>query len=230
MQQIRYRRWQWLLVLAGLWIGMASCPAAERAQDFQNWDVVTLTVPLEPQKKLLGYMEVQPRVGQDFSAILVRPAIGYQVHPRVSVWQGYAWTPVFVPAYRNENRLFQQVVMNHELKKLKVINRTRLEQRFIQDTRETSVRGRHMVRLMLPLDKGQRWSAVLQEELFINFNSVDNGPQAGFDQNRAFAGIHRMLGNHANAELGYMNGYLNQETIPDRVVHALVFTLNVQIK
>lgn len=201
-------------------------------QDFQNWDMVTLTAPLSPNKKVLGYLEFQPRVGSlqddpEVTTTLIRPAIGYQVNKHLSLWQGYGWTPTYQPDFRNEHRIFQQGILTHEIKKLKLTNRTRLEERFIENAGGTAVRARHQLRLSYPLGKSRKWSLVAYDELFVNLNTVDRGPRGGFDQNRVFAGLNRTLGKRANMEAGYLNNYLRRHQAPDRMNHVLLLTLNL---
>lgn len=204
--------------------------------DLQSWNQITFTTPLSPNKKVLGYMEVQPRVsllGPDkpgpVAVLIVRPAVGYQLTQSLSVWQGYAWVPSFEDGMVNENRLWQQVLWNSKIKNLDVINRTRLEQRFIDGAGGTSVRARHMLRGVYPLGKSKKWSAVAYDELFINLNSTPAGPEGGFDQNRTFVGINRKLNEYVNMEAGYMANLIDFRGLV-RLNHIILFTLNFRAK
>lgn len=201
--------------------------------DLQNWNTVTLTSPLSPDDKVLGYLEVQPRLGNDMhdlTALIIRPALGYQVHKNVSLWQGYAWNPTNFPQFRDEHRIYQQMTVDNTFKRFRLINRTRLEERFIEDTDGTSVRGRHMVRVQIPFGKNKKWAWVVSDEFFVNFNSVAHGPRQGFDQNRVFAGINRTFNKHANAEVGYLGNHVNRRNAPDRWNHVIVATINLRVK
>lgn len=208
-------------------------------QDFQNWDVVTLTLPVTPGKKVLWYGEVQPRIGNlddrgtsnDFSQLILRTALGYQLTRKVSVWQGYAWVPTFEPVNLNEHRIFQQLTINGKLRRLDVSNRTRLEQRWIENTGQTSIRFRHMARGMLPLDRQRKWALVLYDEFFVTLKGVPNGPAAGFDQNRLFVGVNRKLNEVVNAEAGYLNQFVNsRDPVANRMNHVLLLTVNFQVR
>lgn len=208
-------------------------------QDLQTWNTVTLRAGFGPGKRILGYLEAQPRIGNldssgtkkdDFSQLILRPAVGYQINPHVSVWQGYAWIPTFQPRSRIENRIFQQLQLEGHLKKLRLTNRSRLEQRWIEGTDHTAVRFRNMTRAAYPLGKSQHWSLVGSDEFFVNLNTVENGPQGGFDQNRIFVGMNRKLNQHLNAEAGYLNDLVHHKgPTPERMNHIIVFTLNVTI-
>lgn len=204
--------------------------------DLQNWDMVTLTVPVSPNKKVLLYTEAQVRVGNlqedggknDFSQLLLRPALGYRLNRHVSVWQGYAWTPIFASKNRNENRIFQQLLVEGRLARLRWGSRTRLEERWIENTNsETAVRLRTLLKGVYPLGKSEKWFLSAFDEFFVNLRGVPNGPQAGIDQNRAFIGLQRSLGKRASLEAGYMNQYVKtREPVPDRMNHIILINLN----
>lgn len=205
-------------------------------QDFQNWDVVTLTLPVTPNKKVLWYGEVQPRVGtiqsegatRTYAQLILRTAAGYRLTKKVSIWQGYAWAPIFSPRNINEHRIFQQLSVNGKLGKVILENRTRFEQRWIENTGgNVSLRLRHRALGLYPLDKEEKWFLSVSDEAFVNFNNVPNGPSAGFEQNRLFVGVRRKLTSYANAELGYLNQYVNsREILPDRMNHAIMLSVN----
>ncbi len=229
-----------LVILAALgWPNLAVADEALR-NDLQQWDVVTLTLPVSPGKRALWYGEVQPRVGNlqdrgssgDFTQLILRTAVGWQLSNRVSVWQGYAWTPVFEPINVNEHRIYQQLNIQGTIRRLQLTNRTRLEERWIENNDgKVSIRLRHLVRGMVPLDAKQRWFIVLSEEAFVTLKGVSNGPAAGFDQNRLFVGINRKLSEAVNAELGYMNQWINtRDPVSDRMNHAILLGLNVQFR
>lgn len=201
--------------------------------ELQNWDMVTLRV--DAPRRLSLYGEAQSRTGlqkgEGMDRLLLRGAVGYRVTPWLSVWQGYGWTPSFRPQFNNENRLFQQLLLENHIKKLAVVNRSRLEERFIENAGATAVRFRHMLRLAYPLDKAQKWSAVTYDEFFVNLNRTPSGPQGGFDQNRLFVGLNRKLNKQVNAEAGYMMNYVNRHGgTPDKVNHIILLALNFVVK
>lgn len=217
------------------------CPAISEANseitnDLQQWDIVTLRADL-PHKVLL-YAEVQPRMGDGISHLdrfLIRPAIGYQLTPKLSVWQGYAWTPTFLSNkneghFNSEQRLFQQLLREDKLNKLSLTNRTRLEERFINGSSSMSVRVRHMLRLSYPICKSEKWSLVGYEELFWNLSNAVGGPQAGFDQSRTFVGLNRKISKHLSIEAGYMANYVNRyNSMPDKLNHIVLLGINMRI-
>jgi hypothetical protein len=193
-----------LLVL--LLVITTAAPAAATDDDGQGWFLFTLQGPLPAGFRL--FLEAQPRVGGDgMRQLLLRPAIGYPVTRRWSLWQGYAWTPTFEP-FNGEHRSWQQSLLQFPLGPIRVVNRTRLEQRFIDGAGGVSLRARHMLRLVLPLDRRERWSLALYDEPFFTLNETGGGPATGFNQNRAYLGLARRLGENVSVELAYMAQYL----------------------
>lgn len=190
----------------------ACFPVAANAQDAdsQLWALLTLNKRFNNGLRL--YMEAQPRLGSNYSHIsqlLIRPAIGYQVSPKLSLWLGYGYTPAFTPKFTNEHRIFQQVLIEDKFPGLNMSNRTRLEERSIAGAGGTSLRLRHQLRISKPLDARRRWAIVGFDEIFINLNDTPSGPESGFDQNRAYIGVAHQVNPTLRLELGYQASSLN---------------------
>jgi hypothetical protein len=207
--------------------------------DFQNWDSVALTLPISTNNKTLLYLEIQPRIGNlddlgsnnDFAQLILRSAAGYKLNSNVSVWQGYAWIPTFEPLRFNENRIFQQLLIENKHNRLNLTNRTRLEERWIEGTNGTTVRFRHQLKTSYPISKDSKWSLAGHDELFFTLKGVSNGPASGFDQNRAFLGVGRKLSEQVKTEIGYLNDYVNRrDPVADRMFHVIMLSLNIKIQ
>ena len=195
------------------------------SQDFQLWSPVYLTV--SHGKKIQGWYEVQPRFGGNVSQVnqlLLRTALGYKLTQDWSVWQGYAWTPAFVPVFTNENRIYQQLLYIRKFPRVGIVSRNRLEQRWIENVPGTAVRLRMLLRGQIPFDEAQVWSIVVQDEFFVNFNSPPNGPAAGFDQNRLFVGFNRKVNEHLLVDTGYQIQTINtrEPGFIDNINHILL--------
>lgn len=189
---------------------LVAAPAAAADTDNQAWGLFTLQAPLG--KRWLGYMELQPRFSEDLGGaerLLVRPAIGYRLSRNVSLWQGYAFVPQFRPTSSHEHRPFQQLLVDTRVGKAQLTNRTRLEERVLPGADGTSLRFRQMLRFAHPISKDRRWSVVGYDEFFFNLNSVGDGPQSGFDQNRLYLGIARQVNPKTRVELGYIWTYID---------------------
>lgn len=202
--------------------------SAQDRDDVQQWTLLTLSAKLP--HRLRGYFEVQPRISNDISRmgrLLIRPALGYQLDAKTSVWLGYAWTPAFSPTYNNEHRIFQQLLITDKARRLEISNRTRLEERFINGAGDTAVRLRHFLRLAHPLEASGRWFAATYDEIFFNLNSTPRGPSSGLDQNRLYFGLGRTLAPGLKGELGYIfNTVSPPRGASDTVNHVILVTLN----
>ena len=180
--------------------------------DFQLWSPVYLTYNYSD--KIQGWYEVQPRFGDNVSQVnqlLLRTALGYRVTKFWSLWQGYAWTPSFVPRFISENRIYQQLLYLREFPTFKVMSRTRFEQRWIQNVPGTALRFRELLRGRFPLDHERIWGIIVQDEIFFNFNSPTNGPDAGLDQNRFFLGLNKRINQHVHVDGGYQLQTINTD-------------------
>jgi hypothetical protein len=219
-------RLQCLLIGVAVWSLVAGAGsevfASENTQqDFRLWAPVYLTVPLSTS--FLGYAEVNPRFGDDVSQLdqlILRTAVGYKLNDRWSVWQGYAWNTVYYkandqPDFNGEQRIYQQLSYKDKLPFLetfpfvKLLSRSRLEERWIDHVSDTAFRARTMLRVDVPLPMIPSWSFVTYDEIFVNLNGVSGGPEAGFDQNRFFIGFNREFIKQFNVDLGYQMQIIN---------------------
>lgn len=157
-------------------------------------------------------------------ANIIRPGFGYQLTRAFTVHVGYAWIPTVVDdgPDQHEQRIWQQAIWTQKLNEsLTVSFRARLEQRFGPDGGELGHRVRIFARAQwspradLPL-----MLAVWDEGLY-QLDDTDGGPQAGFDQNRAFAGVGFSVPAGPRFEVGYLNVFLSREP-DDHLNHALM--------
>lgn len=192
------------------WVGLiATLIAFEAVAVEQRGEAWILAVAQGRASSLVRwYAEVQPRTA--FNAgesvrLLVRPAVGFQLTPQVSLWAGYGWTPVLVPTFVNEHRAFEQLLLEHRLGPWMLVNRTRFEQRFVEGSGGVSLRLRHMVRALVRFGEASPLGVAMYDEPFFGLNDLGAGPVAGFDQNRAFLGLNYKLDPLFQVELGYLN-------------------------
>jgi hypothetical protein len=183
-------------------------------------------------ERLRYLMEVQPRAssltGLALQKIIVRPAVGYQMSKTFSLWLGYAWIPFFAPERVTENRVFQQMLFEvHPLRgnphgDFLLVNRTRFEERFIDDASGPSFRLRHMARGVYRIPGAGGLGVAASDELFVNLVRLQKGPPDGFDQNRAYVGFNYKI-DALQLELGYLNDIVNRgDDKPWRMAHVLI--------
>lgn len=157
--------------------------------------------------------------------LILRPGVGYQLLDQLSVYAGYAWVPTFEDegANRHEHRSWQQLLFNARASQAWAFAlRPRFEQRFAEGGNETGYRVRLLARTTYTTPAGVL--LVVWDEFFYQANDTDWGAVAGFDQNRAFAGIGLLAINDVRIELGYLNVFTKRK--PDsNLAHNLAVNL-----
>ncbi len=199
--------------------------------DLGLWAPIYLELPIN--KKVESRLEINTRLQDNVTALnqlVVRPSIGYNINDKLSLWAGHAWSTYYSDRFLREQRPWQQILLMNRFGKLLLVNRTRLEERFIQDVEGVSIRGRHSVKGIYSLGNKQMWELVLANELFVNLNSHFGGPQAGIDQNRFYTGIARVINKNVKVETGYQLQYINQPSPKmDRLNHAILISLFITL-
>lgn len=187
---------------------------AETKEDGRFWININMMGHM-PAENWRWYAEVQPRwreEGSNFDQLLIRPAVLYDLNKQTSVWLGYA-NVITDPANRSsfeEHRVWQQLLHNFQpIGGLTIQSRTRLEQRFIENSNKTGHKIRQMIRLTAPSGISPKLLWVAYDEYFLNLNDTDYGAERGFDQNRAFVGVNWTLDQQLKLEVGYLNQYIN---------------------
>lgn len=198
---------------AGALVAAVPQRAVAVTSDGQVWVQGIVRVKLTERLRL--WLEAQPRIGGDgLRQLLLRPAVGWQVTPNWSIWQGYGFTPGFDP-YRRENRLYQESLYDHSFGSLRMVNRTRLEERFIEGVEGVSLRARHLLRFTHPVDAAKRWFVAVSDEAFATLNDASGGPQSGFDQNRAYVGLRWQATQALALEIGYLHQFVDRTSDDD---------------
>jgi len=202
-----------IMVIAGL----ISMPvSASPDEDGRVWFTVNAIGPL-PAQDWYWYAEIQPRwreEASEFDQIIIRPAVYYAVSKQSSIWAGYAHV-VTDPSGRSsfdEHRIWQQFLHNFQpIGSVSIQSRTRLEQRFIENSDDTGHKVRQMLRLTMPSKLNPQLTWVAYDEYFHNLNQTDYGARRGFDQNRAFVGVNWAFKPSLRLEVGYLNQYINNK-------------------
>ncbi len=103
-----------LLFPIGLFVPLTA-HSATPLDEIQTVEVLNATGKLGgADSKWLGNVQAQARMGRnnnlmEINRVLLTAIVGYQVTPRVSVWQGYTYTPGWnaqTNDRRDEHRLF----------------------------------------------------------------------------------------------------------------------------
>lgn len=221
-----------LILLACLFLMPLSGWAQTLDQDLQIWGSVQLRKDLD--EKNFVTLEIAPRWRNnvsEFSLGQLVPSIGHEFNDHVSAQVGY-----MIRGTNNtqvgdgndviwENRIWQDVTVRGQWKKLQLANRTRLEQRFFEDVEGVALRFRNKVSEGYPLTRNEKLLLLASQEFFLNLNSPQGGPGAGYVQSRAFAGLGYRLTEKASVETGYQLEHSYDEG-PDPLVHTILLRLN----
>ena len=206
--------------------GIASAEAAEMAEDSGAWMQAVAEGSLgviDPalQKGRL-WLETQSRFDGNWEHWyqgMVRTAFGYSLSDRATIWAGYTWLPtqnlrhdangvaIGNGPYRGQQDIWPGFRYILPTDWGTVTFRTLWESNFVAN--EVRQRPRQMLRFMHPFEFEKRLSFIAWDEIFYRANKTSWGGKAGFDQNRAFAGLGWTFNSNVRTELGYMNQYLD---------------------
>lgn len=199
-----------LAFAAALFVGAT----AQAESDFQTWTAVLVSGRPVENSRLLVWFDGHARFNDDSSDLgvtILRPGLGWRVSDKLDLWAGYARVVSRADGLADveENRAWQQATYPvTDLVGGRLTGRSRLEQRFRETGDDTGWRLRQFFRWERRF-AGSRWSPVVANEVFFNFNDADWGQRSGFDQNRLFIGGAYRLSEKVRLEGGYLNNILN---------------------
>lgn len=228
---LRATFWQ-LVLLAAIKVNVLCCCALATPTDSEAWLVLGSNMPLDAAKRYQLYLEVQPRLGNDFQRIpttQIRSALTYAFAPRWSLALGHAWTPIFFDSdyhriYRDEHRAWQGLSFTQAFLGVTLQHRIRQEQRFIEHASDVSHRFRYQLRGTIPLSFDGEFGITAFDEVMGHLNSVRQGPISGYDRNRFFIGpFWNISGNRY--ELGYLGEHAQRFGADERWVNAVLVSV-----
>jgi hypothetical protein len=214
--------------------GMAATAAAadDLLQDAGSWLQVvgegSLKVVDPSLEKGRIWVEGQSRWDDDWNHWyqgMARAAVGYSLSDRATIWAGYTWLPTqnVGKNYVSQQDVWPAFRYNLPTSIGTFSFRTMVESNFIPGNgNNVRVRPRQMIRFMHPLEFEPRLSLITWDEFFVRVNSTPAGGQAGFDQNRVFAGLGWSFNKNFRAEAGYLNQYLDDATHTNNTMHHLI--------
>jgi hypothetical protein len=184
-------------------------------------------------------MKLSPKVGLSFDGqlrstdrissvrnILIRPGFTYFFDNKKNATFGYAFILtnqdpiVFSNITLIEHRIWEQFIYNTQLGKIPLMNRFRLEQRFIELNANDvfSQRFRYFIRSVIPVQKqnvkpfSKGMFIALQNEIFLNIQNKEQLNNKFFDQNRAYLASGYRFSSTLDLEAGYLNQYIKGKT------------------
>lgn len=232
---MRLRRF--FATLVGLLAATSPHPAAAQTiTDERVWANITFQERAGTKSPWRWYMEVQGRTRDgvgEFDQFIARPAVGYDLTSRSSVWAGYGYTPSYLASgtaqtgdVLTENRAWQQYLWAGPGLGSALQWRTRVEERAIEGNDRLAWRFRQFWRLTRQLHPGLGGlTFVAWDEVFVHLNDTTR-TTSGFDQNRVFAGLGVGAWQGARLEVGYVNQAVHVAGGSDRRNHILLAFLN----
>ena len=162
--------------------------------------------------------------GSRFFQDLLFGQIGYQLGSNASLWLGYAhtWTSPLNKLSFQESRPYQDFVWSQEIKALKFVSRSRMEQRIRETTGNVGYRARQLLKISHPLPFVNNLSVYVGDEILFYMNENKFGKK-GFSENRVFSGLSYQATEKVNIDLGYMGQYV------DTISGKNIFTHNIEI-
>lgn len=171
--------------------------------------------------------------------VLLRPGVTYVFNAKNNVTLGYAYVATYnqltdgSKTLLNENRIWEQYINTAKIGRVSLINRVRLEQRFIERTTENvfSQRFRYFARTIIPFAKpkssfNKGFFGAAQNEVLLNVQNKDKINNNFFDQNRVYLAIGYRFGPKIDIDAGYMNQYIKGMTknTSNNIIQMAVYT------
>jgi len=216
---------RWIICLAFLVVGNACA-----AQTTTNaWFSTINTFRIDSNFSL--NLDIQVRStdkAEHLSTFIFRPAINWHFRKNMFFTIGYAAIQnrrsiQGQSGYVPEQRIWQQLTVNHSLGVIPIQHRLRLEQRFIG--RYTVTNGdfttggnafanrlRYFTRAIIPFNASKPFTkgmfAAAQNEVFVNLGNKSAVNGRFFDQNRLYLAVGYRLSKKFDIDAGYLNQYI----------------------
>jgi len=196
------------LALAGVLLGPGFARATD--SDIQLWPVVTLDHGINDTWG--AHLQLRVRFDEDVTNtkdVLVRPFVTWRGLENLHVDLGYDYLGSIDG--RSEHRLWLSGEHGLVWRDLKLGNRVRFDQRWVENVDGVVARFRYRLRGTHPIP-GTDWYGALSDEVFTNLNDRGEGPVDGFEQNRLRAAVGSRLFGRVRAETGYEWQYVNRRS------------------
>jgi hypothetical protein len=209
-----------VFIIAGL--QLLSITSYSQVTENGGWIFLSHTQKLSNKFDLLA--DVQLRSADEYaylSTLLLRGALNYHINKHHAVAAGYTYKGDWekesdTKTYMREHRIYEQYLYIFKLKRTELTVRTRLEQRFVQNSSiDFSQRARLFISAQIPLLANKEftkgWYTTLQNELFVNVQHKDVVNHHFFDQNRPFASVGYRWNKKIDTEIGYMYWFQHEK-------------------
>ena len=211
------------LIACGLLLLPLRGGAAE--SDIQFWPSTTLNHGFSDSWG--GHLQIRARLDDDVSEIkdvLIRPFVSWDPVHSVTLELGYDYLHSFTSS--TENRIWQAAGHRLTWRDFKIMNRLRLDERFVEDVSGVVVRFRYRFRASHPI-AGSVFYAAISDEVLANVNDQGSGPVYGFEQNRLRFALGGSYFKRLHTELGYEYQYSQSRSGTDTNTHTFFIEVSV---
>lgn len=165
----------------------------------------------------------------NYNLNLFYTGINYKINPNISFTFNYGYLDIdrsieFTDIQNTiEHRFWEQISYKHNLWKIPLNHRFRLEHRFLHDINDNSVQNRIRYRLGTTIKLNELFYIVANNEFFFNFEGEP------FRENRLYSGIGMRIDKTINLQFGFMNQYINDLNL-ERLQFGLYITTDFRNK
>ncbi len=208
------RLWLLLISLVSSSVAFAQT-VSQPTNTWGTWFIGTVLMPASPSTRWGGYVEVQARSNGVFNQYFyneLKGGISYDLDRDVQVmaaagrYQTNDYQDLSTGPLNVEKRVWEQLVLNQYLDRIRFEHRYRLEQRWFDfrgNTTEFRNRFRYRLNLFIPLNSPKIGTgtvfASVYDEIFLN----PKGPV--FERNRLYGGLGYQFSPRWVAQVGWVN-------------------------
>ncbi|UOQ71408.1 DUF2490 domain-containing protein [Hymenobacter cellulosilyticus] len=200
-----------LCTLAILW-GLSSPSArAQTPGTWGNWFIGTVVMPGSVEKKWGGYLEVQARTNRLFNQYFyneLKGGLSYDLDKNFTMLLGAGRYSTFDDPgpVSLERRLWQQLVLNQFMDRLKLEHRYRVEQRWITYRAEDSTAFRQRLRYRLNAFLPLNHHTITDKTVFLSvYDEIFLNPRGPvLERNRVYGGLGYQFNAHVSMQLGWL--------------------------
>ncbi len=213
------------------------CGFAQSFSKTGSWGLITVVLPGSVEHRWGGYMELQTRTNEmlfkQFYYTEVKGGVSYNFTNNFSALIGtgryttYNYKDVDAGPTIKEDRLWEQFTLLEYFDRIKIENRVRIEQRWLNSAYRN--RFRYRLNLIVPfnhpkIQAGTVFTSVFDEVFF-------NNKAPNFERNRISATLGYQFTKAISLQAGWMNQYNNlPASTNDKNNMMVVFMYNIQRK
>ncbi|WP_299101043.1 DUF2490 domain-containing protein [uncultured Winogradskyella sp.] len=174
-------------------------------QELGSWYEITLSNRISDKYSVFGSLTSWNYELPAERSHLLLAIVGakYHLNTKTSIGIGYAYGDIDSffeindTPHTKEHRILEQLVFNHKLNSIKLSQRFRLEQRFLEYETETILKHRLRYRFKSKIPINDTFYVSIYDEIHFYLNEFD------FQQNRIFSGLGVNFNKNIKAEFGY---------------------------